>query len=232
MAYIGRRLSSLSKLSVPKPFVLDASPSTRAWSLTTCAHASVPTMSTSAPCTTLAWMKTTSPVGSLRKPKPLSTNKFWTTSFATLVLSAKAPVRLESCFLSSFSSCSQSNRSSRLAATYVFAPRTRPYDGFRAALGPTCSDVAWRCEPRATMFGATWTSSCPRPCVSVPPTSRLHSRLGRGFWLSPVFLWGLLLLLRHWRQCPHRWSYVEARPGGWQDQDLELVKISTFCAFF
>ena len=36
-------------------------PSARAWSLTTCVHASVPTTSTSAPCTTLAWMNTTRP---------------------------------------------------------------------------------------------------------------------------------------------------------------------------
>ena len=37
-----------------------------------CIHASVPTMSSS-PCTTLPWINTISPVGTLPKPKPLST---------------------------------------------------------------------------------------------------------------------------------------------------------------
>ena len=60
-------------------------PSARAWSLTTCDHASVPTMSTSAPCATLAWMKTISPVRALTKPNHLST-----ANFTTLVLFVSA----------------------------------------------------------------------------------------------------------------------------------------------
>ena len=87
----------------PHAFRAQYPPSARAWSLTTCVHASVPTTSTSAPCTTLAWMNTTSPVGALPKPKPLSTNHLSTVSFATLAWSARASSRLAS--RSSSSNC-------------------------------------------------------------------------------------------------------------------------------
>ena len=63
---------------------------------TTCTRASVPIVRTSAPRTTLAWMKTTSPVGTLPKPKRLSMNHLSTTSLTTLVLCARASGRLAS----------------------------------------------------------------------------------------------------------------------------------------
>ena len=78
-------------------------------------------MKTSAPCTALAWMKTTSPDWTLPKPSPLSANLLWTTSFTTLVLSARASVRLASCSSSSsWSRFLSASRSSLLTATSVF----------------------------------------------------------------------------------------------------------------
>ena len=83
---------SLSSFHAACPQALHARypPWARASSCMTCTHASVPMVRTSAPRTTVAWMKTTSPVGTLPKPKPLSTNHLSTTSLTTLVLSARA----------------------------------------------------------------------------------------------------------------------------------------------
>ena len=87
---------SLSYALWPHAFRARYPPSARAWSLTTCVHASVSTMSTSAPCTTLAWMNTTLTVGALPKPYPLSTNHLSTISFTTLVRFVRASPRLAS----------------------------------------------------------------------------------------------------------------------------------------
>ena len=76
-------------LSGPTPFGLDTPPRHEHGSLTNCVHASVPTTSTFAPCTTLAWMKTTSPEGALPKPNPLLTNHLSTVSLTTLAWSVK-----------------------------------------------------------------------------------------------------------------------------------------------
>ena len=89
-------LSLLSTRRVPRLCMHDTPSWARASSRTTCTHASVPIMRTSAPRTTLAWMKMTSPVGTFPKLKPLSMNPLSTTSFTTLVLSARASGRLAS----------------------------------------------------------------------------------------------------------------------------------------
>ena len=71
----------VSTLSVPRLFVLGTS-------MVVCnfAHASVLIVSTLAPYTALAWMKTISPVGALPKPKPLSRNHLSTTSYFILLV--------------------------------------------------------------------------------------------------------------------------------------------------
>ena len=91
LSFLTERPVRLLHAFCPQALRARYSSSARAWSLTTCVHVSVPTMSTSTPRTTLAWMKTISPVGTFPKTKPLSTNHLSTTSFTTLVLCASAP---------------------------------------------------------------------------------------------------------------------------------------------
>ena len=74
--------------SFPQTFRTRCSPSAPARPPTTCAHGSVQKMRTSVPRTTLAWMKTSSPVGIFPQPKPPSTDHLSTTRFTALVLSA------------------------------------------------------------------------------------------------------------------------------------------------
>ena len=177
-----------STLSDPTPFGLDTLPSARAWSLTTCVHSPVPTTSTSAPCTTLAWMNTTSPEGALPKPlslvdKPLVDSQLHDfgvvregvleAGFALLVL-----------YLGALS-FQPSSLSSLLSATSVltssFLSRCTRNSTIRriscSSLAHSWSIVAWRCGQLAPMFGSTWTDSCPGPCMSVSSTSCLHSPL-------------------------------------------------------
>ena len=174
--------SSLHALC-PHAFRARYPPSARAWSLTTCVHASVPTTSTSAPCTALAWMKTTSPEGALPKPKPLSTNHLSTVSFTTLVWSARASSRLASRSSSSSWELSLSSLSSLQAATSVLTSSFRSQCTrnstirriSRSSLAHSWSIVAWVCEPPAPTFGATWTNSLPGPCASVSSSSHPQS---------------------------------------------------------
>ena len=163
-------------------------PWARASSRTTCTHASVPIMRTSASRTTLAWMKMTSPVGTLPKPKPLSTNHLSTTSLTTLFLSARASGRLASRSSSSSWECSFSSRASLLTATSAFTSsflsrRTRNSTIRRISCRSwvqstirSSSAVAWRCEPPASMSGATGSKSS--ACLSrvVFPVSILGLR--------------------------------------------------------
>ena len=114
-------LSLAPTRSFPRLCGLGTPPWARASSLTTCTHASVPIMRTPAPWTALAWMKTTSPEGTLPKPKPLSTNHLSTRSLTTLVLSARASGRLDSSTSSSSWRFSLSSRSSlRLRVEFPF----------------------------------------------------------------------------------------------------------------
>ena len=128
----------------PHAFRARYPPSARAWSLTTCVHASVPTTSTSAPCTVLAWMKPTSPEGAFPKPKPLSTNHLSTISFTTLVRSVTASFEAGFALLVfelgafSFQPLQPPGCHVRLDVEFSFpdSPETRSSDGSRAALCP------------------------------------------------------------------------------------------------
>ena len=66
----------LVPLRIPHVSSPNSSGSIRFWarasSFTTCAHAFVPIVRTSTPCTALAWMNTTSPVGARPQPWPMS----------------------------------------------------------------------------------------------------------------------------------------------------------------
>ena len=130
--------------------------------------ASVSTMCTSEPCTTLAWMKTTSPVGTLLEPTLLWTSHLSTINFTTCILSES--LRKADFVLFDF----------RLGVFLFQSPQRLPRPSWAHQEPDNPTDLVQLfgplvCEPPASMFRATRTNSRPGPCVTVSSTFCRHA---------------------------------------------------------